>query len=36
MYISLIAEVFWADILKIQAEAYVEIPPEDLNILKNK
>ncbi|WP_052379897.1 MULTISPECIES: GNAT family N-acetyltransferase [unclassified Pseudoalteromonas] len=34
--ISLITENYWADIVKIQKEAYNDIAPEDLNILKNK
>ena len=36
MSISLITDSFWADILKIQAEAYVDIEPEDLDVLKSK
>jgi len=36
MSISLITENSWIDILKIQEEAYVEIPPEDVDILKSK
>ena len=36
MSISLITENYWADILKIQKEAYTDIAPEDPNILKNK
>lgn len=36
MPIGLITENFWHDILKIQEEAYTEIPPEDVNVLKSK
>ncbi len=36
MSISVITENSWVDILKIQEEAYVEIPPEDVDILKSK
>ena len=36
MSISLITENSWIEILKIQEEAYVEIPPEDVDILKSK
>lgn len=36
MSISLITDNFWDDILKIQEEAYTEIPPEDVSILKSK
>jgi len=36
MSINLITENSWIDILKIQEEAYVEIEPEDVNILKSK
>ncbi len=36
MSIRLITENSWVDILKIQNEAYVEIPPEDVDILKSK
>ncbi|MBE0368417.1 GNAT family N-acetyltransferase [Pseudoalteromonas aurantia] len=36
MSINLITENAWVDILNIQAEAYVEIEPEDVNILKSK
>ena len=36
MSISLITENSWIDILKIQEKAYVEIPPEDVDILKSK
>jgi len=31
-----ISEKSWVEILKIQEEAYTEIPPEDVNILKSK
>jgi len=36
MSISTIKENFWEDIIKIQKEAYTEISPEDVNILKSK
>lgn len=36
MSMSLITENSWADIVKIQQEAYTDIAPEDVNILKNK
>jgi len=36
MSISLITENYWADIIKIQEEAYTDIAPEDVSILKNK
>ena len=36
MSINLITENSWIDILKIQEEAYVEIEPEDVNVLKSK
>lgn len=36
MSINLITENSWAGILKIQEQAYVEIEPEDVNILKSK
>ena len=36
MSIHLITENSWIDILKIQEEAYVEIEPEDVNVLKSK
>lgn len=36
MSISLIIENSWDDIVKIQEEAYTDIPPEDVNILKSK
>jgi GNAT superfamily N-acetyltransferase len=36
MSISLITENSWIEILKIQEEAYVEIPPEELDVLKSK
>jgi len=36
MSISLITENSWDDIVKIQEEAYTDIDPEDVNILKNK
>jgi len=36
MSISLISENSWDGILKIQEEAYTELPPEDVNILKSK
>jgi len=31
-----ISEKSWDEILKIQEEAYTELPPEDVNILKSK
>lgn len=36
MSINLITEHSWSDILKIQEEAYLEIEPEDVDILKSK
>ncbi len=36
MSIGLITEKSWDDIVKIQEEAYTDIPPEDVNILKSK
>ncbi|WP_212751249.1 GNAT family N-acetyltransferase [Pseudoalteromonas citrea] len=36
MSINLITEHSWCDILKIQEEAYLEIEPEDVDILKSK
>jgi len=36
MSINLITENSWDDIVKIQKEAYTDIAPEDVNILKNK
>ena len=36
MSISKISEKSWDEILKIQEEAYTEVPPEDVNILKSK
>ncbi|MFT5594886.1 MAG: GNAT superfamily N-acetyltransferase [Oceanicoccus sp.] len=36
MSISLITENSWDDIVKIQEEAYTDVVPEDINILKNK
>lgn len=36
MSIVKISEKSWDEILKIQEEAYTELPPEDLNILKSK
>ena len=36
MSISPIIENSWGDIVKIQEEAYTELAPEDVNILKNK
>jgi len=36
MSISTIKENFWEGIIKIQKEAYTEIPPEDVSILKSK
>jgi len=36
MSICLITENSWTEILKIQEEAYVKIPPEDVDILKSK
>jgi ribosomal protein S18 acetylase RimI-like enzyme len=36
MSINLITENSWAGILNIQEEAYVEIQPEDVNVLKSK
>ena len=36
MSISLITENYLADVIKIQKEAYTDIAPEDVNILKNK
>jgi len=34
--VNLITENYWAGILKIQEEAYVEIEPEDVSVLKSK
>ena len=34
--ISPINENSWGDIVKIQEEAYIDLAPEDVNILKNK
>ena len=36
MSISLISENSWNSILKIQEEAYIDILPEDINVLKSK
>ena len=36
MSISVITENAWTDILKIQEEAYLDIPPEDVDVLKSK
>jgi len=36
MSISLITENSWHEILKVQEEAYTELPPEDVNVLKSK
>jgi len=36
MSINLITENSWDDIVKIQEEAYTDIVPEDVHILKNK
>ena len=36
MPISLVLENSWDGILKIQEEAYTELPPEDVSILKSK
>ena len=36
MSINLITDNSWSDILKIQEEAYLEIEPEDVDILKSK
>jgi len=36
MSISLITENSWDDIVKIQEEAYTDVAPEDVNILRNK
>ena len=36
MSISLITENSWGDIVKIQEEAYTDVAPENVNILKNK
>lgn len=36
MSISLIIKNSWDDIVKTQKEAYTDIPPEDVNILKSK
>ncbi len=36
MSISLITENSWHGILKVQEEAYTELPPEEVNVLKSK
>jgi len=36
MSIVQISEESWAEILRIQEETYIELPPEDANILKSK
>lgn len=36
MPISLITEKYWDGILRVQEDAYTEIPPEDVSILKSK